>query len=60
MRKVNHATDNSRSAPKAGAADAVKPTAAWVRAQRAPRRKRTDRASALQLGAINLASNRHA
>jgi hypothetical protein len=57
---VNHATDNSRSAPKAGAADAVKPTAAWVRAQRAPRRKRTDRASALQLGAINLASNRHA
>jgi len=57
---VNHANDNSRSAAKAGATDAVKPAATWVRGQRAPRRKRTDRASALQLGAINLASNRHA
>ncbi|MBX3735846.1 MAG: hypothetical protein KF715_04075 [Candidatus Didemnitutus sp.] len=58
---MNHAKDNSsRSAPKAGATDTVKPAATWVRGQRAPRRKRTDRASALQLGAINLASNHHA
>ncbi|MBI5422843.1 MAG: hypothetical protein HZA32_02065 [Opitutae bacterium] len=58
---MNHANDNSpRSATKAGATDAIKPAATWVRAQRVPRRKQTDRTSALQLGAINLASNHHA
>ncbi|MBI2510987.1 MAG: hypothetical protein HYV96_03355 [Opitutae bacterium] len=48
-------TNDKRSA--AATADAVKPAATWVRAKRAPRRKRTDRASALHLGAIDLASN---
>jgi len=49
-----------RTAPKPGTADVLKPAATWVRAKRAPRRQRPDGASALQLGAINLASNRHA
>lgn len=42
-------------------AESAKPPAAvWVRAKRAPRRKRVDQASTLQLGAITLASNHHA
>lgn len=55
------ATDNSpRPDGKSAAADDSKPAATWVRAKRAPRRKRVDQASTLQLGAITLASNRHA
>lgn len=58
---MNHSTENSsRPAAKVGATDALKPAAVWVRGKRAPRRKRTDNASALQLGAIHLASNHHA
>lgn len=58
---MNHATANSsRSATKAGAVADIKPAALWVRAQGVRRRQRTDSASALRLGVINLASNRHA
>jgi hypothetical protein len=50
----------SSNESRAAAESAKSPAATWVRAKRAPRRKRVDGANALQLGAITLASNCHA